>query len=161
MPEYQRAGQAPSPVTQAIWTAIRRRRKPWTADDIAAASEASGRQVRRVVTALVRAGVVRTLDEQGNGAGGYSSAVYRLVSDLGPLAPRLLRSAADPEPTGIADRNSDMMPTEFSAARKTLGLSVRAFAAAIGYRDERTVRRFEAGGRPIPRAVADRVRALA
>lgn len=153
MPELTLRRAAP-PVTQEIWAAIRRRRTPWTTDDIVAASGASDRQVRRFVSLLAREGVLTVVDRS-------RPARYTLARDLGPLAPRMLRTACDPEPTGMADRNSDMTAAEFAAARAAAGLSIRGLARAIGYRDERTVRRFEAGGRPIPRAVAERVRAIA
>lgn len=38
-----------------------------------------------------------------------------------------------------------MTPADFKAIRQTLGLSARRFAALIGYADDRTIRRIEAG----------------
>jgi DNA-binding transcriptional regulator YiaG len=42
-----------------------------------------------------------------------------------------------------------MTPVEFAAARKTLGLSVSRLARTLKS-DERTIRRWEHGERPIP-----------
>ena len=43
-----------------------------------------------------------------------------------------------------------MTPTEFKDARNELGLSANKMAQALGLADGRTVRRYEAGDRPIP-----------
>jgi transcriptional regulator with XRE-family HTH domain len=43
-----------------------------------------------------------------------------------------------------------MKPKEFRAIRKALGLSAREMAAKLGLSDGRSIRRYEAGERPIP-----------
>ena len=53
-----------------------------------------------------------------------------------------------------------MIPAEFREARRALGLSARAMAAALGVSDGRTVRRWEAGRHPISGPVERLVRRL-
>lgn len=51
-----------------------------------------------------------------------------------------------------------MTPAEFIEARQKLGLSFSEIAAALGYADGRTTRRFASGDRDIPPDAAERIR---
>jgi transcriptional regulator with XRE-family HTH domain len=47
-----------------------------------------------------------------------------------------------------------MTPEQFHDIRRAQGLTLSELGALLGYEDERTLRRMEAGDRPVPRPVA-------
>ena len=53
-----------------------------------------------------------------------------------------------------------MTPAEFKAIRRALGLSCQGMADRLGVASGRTVRRWEAGTREIPREVEHKMRLL-
>lgn len=65
-----------------------------------------------------------------------------------------MASAPSDEPGG------PMLGVELLMVREALGLTQEALAALVGIRDPRSIRRLEAGGRPIRREMRERVEAL-
>lgn len=93
-PRLRRDGtELPEPQTQTIWRTLRMM-KSGTAEEIASHATTADRApdlqvVRRYLRELVAAGVLIPAVE-GGGKGNRS--VYRLVRDLGPKAPKILRA---------------------------------------------------------------------
>jgi len=161
---YQRATTRSTRHLDALWAEMRRRRKPWTAAQIAAATGVSGRHARRYARALARAGLIECVSPAATEGGRYRAALYLAPAGAAAMAPGTRRSDGASEPEAVQPM-AVMTPAQFRAARQRLGLSARQMAEAIGYRDGRSVRRLETdpergSHRIVTAEIADRVRAL-
>lgn len=67
-----------------LWSWARRRRRPWTVDEAAAAIAASPRRLRANVAALYEAGLIEQVRPRQREGGAWTAAEWRLPDDAGP-----------------------------------------------------------------------------
>lgn len=140
-----------------MWDWMRRRRSPWTSADVVDGSGTSERQARRYIARLADAGYITSDDDERPREGGaFLARRWRLARNTGPLPP-ILTGGAHGE--GISDPNGELTGAQLARIRQDLGLSMADFAARIGVRDPRTVRRYERCDR-VPAPIVARARAL-
>lgn len=101
-----RSAPSKSQARSRIWQSMRVLRV-FDIPTLAATAEAGAANVTTYVTRLVRAGVVAQQRERQSGVKG-GHAVYRLVRDLGPNAPRVRKDGVyDPNRQQALEQSSD------------------------------------------------------
>src|SRR5689334_8446856 len=88
------------------------------------------------------------------------SSTHRLAGRMSWTRLNAGRSLTRPRSPMTSRRHSGAMTDRdlLAAAIKRSGLSARAFARDVLWRDERTIRRWLSGESPVPDVVADRLR---
>lgn len=130
----------PTQARARVWSSIRMLRR-FTVADIEATAEAGRKQTEDYVRALVKNEYVRLVQPQRKGGPVGSAAVYLLVRDTGPAAPRIGKSALlDPNLVAAKPEPGDEL---LKIRRRDYERALLCVRACAGMTDEEI--RFKAG----------------
>jgi len=159
-PGYVRARTSRQRVIDELWLALRRSPSPISAAELADQVGASRTITKRLIQAARDAAwvIVDGYEQRAIGQG-PSPALYRVTRAAPVRAPILRDGDQGPEAIHEGERGGATSGAVLAALRRARGWTIAQTAEAIGIRDHRTVRRYEAAA-ALPPAVAERVEAL-